>query len=73
MAATAEMIPAGEVIACHTVEDWNNKLKAAKESNKLTSQQCGAHLAVSLHPSLSSSLRSTLMLSSSRSTSMNWL
>ncbi|KAF3503141.1 hypothetical protein F2Q69_00041468 [Brassica cretica] len=35
MAATAEMIPAGEVIACHTVEDWNNKLKAAKESNKL--------------------------------------
>lgn len=35
MAATAELIPAGEVIACHTVEDWNNKLKAAKESNKL--------------------------------------
>ncbi|CAH2046729.1 unnamed protein product [Thlaspi arvense] len=25
----------GEVIACHTVEDWNEKLKAAKESKKL--------------------------------------
>lgn len=35
MAAPAELIPAGEVIACHTVDDWNNKFKAAKESNKL--------------------------------------
>ncbi|KAF8091839.1 hypothetical protein N665_0433s0008 [Sinapis alba] len=35
MAATSELIPAGEVIACHTVEEWNEKLKAATDSNKL--------------------------------------
>ncbi|CAH8390758.1 unnamed protein product [Eruca vesicaria subsp. sativa] len=33
--ATTELIPAGEVIACHTVEEWTEKLKAARESNKL--------------------------------------
>ncbi|KAJ0252547.1 Thioredoxin H3 [Hirschfeldia incana] len=35
MAAPAELITPGEVIACHTVDDFNTKLKAAKESNKL--------------------------------------
>jgi thioredoxin 1 len=29
------MAAEGEVIACHTVEDWTEKLKAANESKKL--------------------------------------
>jgi thioredoxin 1 len=30
-----KMAAEGEVIACHTVEDWTEKLKAANESKKL--------------------------------------